>query len=372
MEDTEDPDAFHTDTVMHGDDRPASPWETHDRSTSPDEMVDAEDPGALYSDTDIHGYDKPTSPWKSYDRSTDTDDNEIPTEAWSLLETQALADTVHSSTTPAYAPGGSPIGLHAIKHPHTAPLSWSKATLGLRQERIKLENRARSDTDAELNASELERLTFLHAAEKVYRRLLPKLTAASFDSFDRIPRRKAGSNWTHYLPSIAGASTNDLTLVSQWLQSRSFREKATSNSAQAPTIQTIDASLSSQARSPTADDITDLQMATQKISRLSSISTVRSLWSQYQHLSFKQVLLEEDRSFWIEQISSAIDDEHWAEGLLSIVLQMGLTASVPPRRARVNRPRPTSVKPDLDTPAMADPESMGLWSLEGVLSSRSR
>ena len=370
MDDEADPDVFHTDTGMYGDDRPASPRGTQDRSTSPEEMVDAEDPGALYADTDIHGYDKPTSLWETNDKNTDMDDTEIPTEEWDLLETQALADAEHSSTTPAYAPGGSPNGLHTIQLPRSTPLSWSKATLGLRQERIELENRARSDTEAELNASERQRLTFLSTAEKVYSRLLPKLKAASFDSFDRIPRRRAGSNWVHYLPSIAGVSTSDLTLVSHWLQSRSFREKVVSNKAQAPTIQTIDASLSSQARPPTADDITDLQMATQKMSRLGSISTVRSFWSQYQDLPFKQALLEDDRSYWIEQISSAIDDEHWAEELLSIVLQMGLTASVPTRRARAHRPRPTSTKPDLDTPVMADPESMGLTLIQAVTSHR--
>jgi len=201
MEDVADPTAFHTDTVLYGDDRPASPQGTHDRSTSPEEMMDTEDPGALYADTDIHGYDKPTSLRENNDRDTDMDDKEIPTEDWNLLETQALAVTVHSSTTPACTPGGSPNGLRTIKHPHTTPLSWSKATLGLRQERIKLESRARSDTDAELNASERQRLTFLSTAEKVYSRLLPKLIAASFDSFDRIPRRKAGSNWVPPLDS---------------------------------------------------------------------------------------------------------------------------------------------------------------------------
>ena len=189
MDDEADPDVFHTDTVIYGDDRPASPRGTQARSTSPEEMVDAEDPGALYADTDIHGYDKPTSLWETNDRNTDMDDTEIPTEEWDLLETQAFADTVHSSATPAYAPDGSPNGLHTIKLPRTTPLSWSKATLGLRQERIELENRARSDTGAELNASERQRLTFLSTAEKVYNRLLPKLKAASFDSFDRIPRR---------------------------------------------------------------------------------------------------------------------------------------------------------------------------------------
>ena len=42
MDDEADPDVFHTDTGMYGDDRPASPRGTQDRSTSPEEMVDAE------------------------------------------------------------------------------------------------------------------------------------------------------------------------------------------------------------------------------------------------------------------------------------------------------------------------------------------
>ena len=170
----------------------------------------------------------------------------------------------------------------AVSIPRTA-ISWSRATLDLRKERLKLAKQALQGTGPPLSTRDRDRLDFLTKAEKAFNTILPKLKLASFTSFDRLPRRRLGpwcnvNAWSHHVPVLQAVSAETRTLVSDWLNSRPHSEKMAAAAAPAPTLRTIDSSLSKRAPPPKADAGTDLQMVVHKISRLHSLADAKRHW----------------------------------------------------------------------------------------------
>ena len=92
-------------------------------------------------------------------------------------------------------------------------VSWARAVLPLRIRRLELAE----PSEALLEAERMER-DELVAGEACYLRIQGKLAAASFRTFDSIPRRgKSKNNLRFSCPKVRGISENDELLLTAWL-----------------------------------------------------------------------------------------------------------------------------------------------------------